>query len=186
MIGKWSVTAAAVLLAGSALAAEVGGVHLPDRTTVAGKELVLNGAGVRTRLMFKVYVASLYLPAKAGDLAGTLAQSPRRVQLDMLRDVGAEDLVNALVDGMKGANAAQDLAAVKPQTDQLVALMKTIGEARKGDVVTIDYVDGETRVGHNGKALGAIAGAAFNDALLRVWLSDKPVQADLRKAMLGG
>jgi hypothetical protein len=52
MIGKWSVTAAAVLLAGSALAAEVGGVHLPDRTTVAGKELVLNGAGVRTRLMF--------------------------------------------------------------------------------------------------------------------------------------
>lgn len=186
MIGKWSVTAAAVLLAGSALAAEVGGVNLPDRATVAGKELVLNGAGVRTRLMFKVYVASLYLPAKAGDLAGTLAQSPRRVQLDMLRDVGAEDLVNALVDGMKGANSAQDMAAVKPQTDQLVALMKAIGEAKKGDVVTLDYADGETRVGHNGKALGAIASAPFNDALLRIWLSDKPVQADLRKAMLGG
>lgn len=186
MIGKWTVAAAAVALAASASAAEVSGVTLPERAMVAGKELVLNGAGVRTRFMFKVYVASLYLPAKAADLAGTLAQSPRRVQLDMLRDVGAEDLVNALVEGMKGANSAQDMAAVAPQSEQLVALMKAIGEAKKGDVVTLDYADGQTRIGHNGKPLGAIAGAAFNDALLRIWLSDKPVQADLRKALLGG
>jgi len=169
-----------------AVSAEVAGVKLPDTTSVGGKDLALNGAGVRTRLVFKVYVASLYLPAKSADLAGTLAQSPRRVQLNMLRDVSADDLVGALVDGMKATSSAQELAAVKAQTDQLVTVMKSIGEAKTGDVVALDFVDGETRIGHNGKALGAIAGAPFNDALMKIWLGDKPVQADLKKAMLGG
>jgi hypothetical protein len=36
---------------------------------VGGQQLVLNGAGIRSRAIFKVYVGSLYLPAKAGDLA---------------------------------------------------------------------------------------------------------------------
>jgi len=181
------ITAAALLaLAVPALAAEVAGVKLEDAADVGGKNLVLNGAGVRTRLMFKVYVASLYLPAKTADLAGTLAQSPRRVQLNMLRDVSAEDLVGALVDGMKATSSAQELAAVKAQTDQLVTVMKSIGEAKTGDVVALDFADGETRIGHNGKSIGAIAGAPFNDALMKIWLGDKPVQADLKKAMLGG
>lgn len=184
---RWLMTGAALLaLAVPALAAEVAGVKLPDSTNVGGKDLALNGAGVRTRLVFKVYVAALYLPTKTADLAGTLAQSPRRVQLNMLRDVSAEDLVGALVDGMKASSSAQELATVKAQTDQLVTIMKSIGEAKTGDVVALDFADGETRIGHNGKAIGAIAGAPFNDALMKIWLGDKPVQADLKKAMLGG
>ncbi len=183
---RWTLALASLAIAASALAAEVGGVKLDDRVTVGGTELVLNGAGIRTRVVFKVYVASLYLPAKAGDLAGTLAQSPRRVQLNMLRDVGAGDLVGALVDGMKATSSAQELEAVKAQTDQLITIMKSIGEAKTGDVITMDFAAGETRLGHNGKPIGAIAGAAFNDALMKIWLADKPVQADLKKAMLGG
>jgi hypothetical protein len=39
----------------------------------------------------------------------------------------------------------------------------------------------------NGKPQGKpIAGADFQRALLAVWLGGKPVQADLKKAMLGG
>jgi long-chain acyl-CoA synthetase len=183
----WVMTGLALLaLAGPVPAAEVAGVKVQETASVGGKDLVLNGAGVRTRLVFKVYVAALYLPAKAADLPAALAQSPRRVQLTMLRNVGADDLVKALVDGMNANNPPQDMAAVKPQTDQLVTVMKSIGEAREGDVVTLDFVDGETRVGHNGKGIGAIVGAPFNDALMKIWLGDKPVQDDLKKAMLGG
>lgn len=184
---RWWITGATLLaLALPALAVEVAGVKLQDSASVGGKELVLNGAGVRTRLVFKVYVAALYLPAKAADLPAALAQTPRRVQLSMLRNVGADDLVGALVEGMTANNSAPEMAAVKPQTDQLVSIMKSIGEAKTGDVVALDFADGETRVGHNGKVIGTIAGAAFNDALLKIWLGDKPVQADLKKAMLGG
>jgi hypothetical protein len=68
------IGALALCTTGAAPAAEVGAVKLDDRTAVGGQELVLNGAGIRTRAIFKVYVASLYLPQKAGDLQGVLAK----------------------------------------------------------------------------------------------------------------
>lgn len=175
----------ALLLSSPLMAAEVGGVKLADKAPVAGKELVLNGAGIRTKVVFKVYVASLYLPAKAGDLAGVLAASPRRVQLNLLRDLSADDLAEALADGIKETSSAEQVAAVKPQTDQLLSIMRSVGQAKTGDVVTMDFIGGETRIAFNGQPKGSIAGEPFNAALMRIWLADKPVQADLRRAMLG-
>jgi long-chain acyl-CoA synthetase len=169
-----------------ALAAEVGGVKLGDKATVGGQELVLNGAGIRTKLMFKVYVGSLYVPAKASSAAAVYAKAPRRVQLDMLRDVSADQMLEALVDGIKDGNPPADVAAVKAQSDQLASILKGIGQLKEGNVLTFDFVDGATRVGLNGADKGSIAGEAFNKALLNAWLGDKPVQADLKKAMLGG
>ena len=161
-------------------------VKLDDKISLGGKELVLNGAGIRTKLVFKVYVASLYLPAKAGDLAGVLAANPRRVQLNLLRDLSADELAGALADGIKDTSSAEQAAAVKSQTEQLLSIMKSVGQAKTGDVVTMDFVGGETRIAFNGQAKGAIGGETFNAALMRIWLADKPVQPDLRKAMLGG
>jgi Chalcone isomerase-like len=169
-----------------ALAAEVGGVKLDDKISVGGKELLLNGAGIRTKLVFKVYVASLYLPAKAGDLAAVLAANPRRVQLNLLRDLSADDLAGALADGIKDTSTAEQAAAVKAQTDQLLSIMKSIGQAKTGEVVTMDFVGGETRIAFNGQPKGSIAGEPFNAALMRIWLAEKPVQPDLKKALLGG
>jgi long-chain acyl-CoA synthetase len=166
-------------------AAEVGGVKLPDQATLDGKTLVLNGAGIRTKLMFKVYVCSLWLPAKANSLAGVLAANPRRVQLNLLRDLSADDLAGALADGIKETSTPEQAAAIKTQTDQLLKIMTSVGSAKTGDVVTMDYVGGQTLVGYSGKQIGTIAGEPFNAALMRIWLADKPVQADLRKAMLG-
>jgi long-chain acyl-CoA synthetase len=176
----------ALLFAVPAFAAEVGGVKLDDKASVGGQELVFNGAGIRTKAIFKVYVGSLYVPAKAADLAGVLAKGPRRVQMNLLRTVSGEDLVNALVDGLKDNNTPQDLAAVKAQTDEMIAIMKGFGDVKEGNVVTLDFVDGATKIGFNGAAKGSIAGEPFNRALMKVWLGDKPVQADLKKAMLGG
>src|SRR6266849_8565253 len=82
------------------LAAEVGGVKLDDKVSMGAQELVLNGAGVRTRVVFKVYVASLYLPQKATELAAVLAKSPRRIQLKLLRTLSADQLVEALNEGL--------------------------------------------------------------------------------------
>ena len=75
---------------------------------------------------------------------------------------------------------------MKSQTAELVATMKAFNEVKEKDVVTLDFVDGATRIGLNGAAKGSIAGEAFNRALTKVWLGDQPVQADLKKAMLGG
>ncbi|MCC7041767.1 MAG: chalcone isomerase family protein [Burkholderiales bacterium] len=176
----------ALAVATAAQAAEVGGVNLPDKASVGGSELVLNGAGVRTRVIFKVYVGSLYLPAKATTAAAVLAKGPRRIQMNLLRDLTADQLVGALVDGLKDNNTPAELSAVQAQADQLVSIMKTFGEVKEKDVVTLDFVDDATRITLNGTAKGSIPGAAFNRALTKVWIGDKPAQADLKTAMLGG
>ena len=170
----------------AAHAAEVGGVKLDDTLAVGGQTLVFNGAGIRTKVVFKIYVASLYLPQKASDLQAVLAKGPRRIQLNLLRTLSADQLVDALVDGLNESNSAEQIAAIKPQVDQLVSIMKAFKEVKEKDVVTLDFVDGATKVGWNGEAKGSIVGEAFNQALTRIWLGDKPVQADLKKAMLGG
>jgi len=186
MLRRFAFGLMALLLSLTVVAAEVGGVKLDDKASLGGKDLVLNGAGVRTKVVFKVYVASLYLPAKATDLAGVLAANPRRVQLNLLRDLSADDLAGALADGIKETSTAEQAAAVKTQTEQLLTIMKSVGQAKTGEVVTMDFVGGETKISFNGQLKGTIAGEPFNAALMRIWLADKPVQADLRKAMLGG
>ncbi len=183
---KFLIVGIAMLFAATAFAADVGGVKLADKVTVGGQELVLNGAAIRTRAIFKVYVGSLYLPAKAGDLAGVLAKGPRRIQMNILRDLSADQLVDALNDGIKDNNTEAELAAIKTQQAQLTSIMKSFGEVKEGNVVTLDFVDGATSIGFNGAAKGSIPGDAFNRALTKIWLGDKPVQADLKKAMLGG
>ena len=64
--------------------------------------------------------------------------------------------------------------------------MRGIGNARKGDLITIDFSGDGTNVGFNGQARGSVAGDAFGRALLKVWLGDKPVDADLKQSLLGG
>jgi long-chain acyl-CoA synthetase len=173
------------MFAAVALAAEVGGVRLDDKVSVGAQELVLNGAGVRTRVVFKVYVASLYLPQKATELAAVLAKSPRRIQLNLLRTLSADQLVEALNEGLAENNTAAELGAVKSQVDALATIMKSFKEIKEKDVITLDFVDGATRIGLNGEAKGNIGGDAFNQALTKVWLGEKPVQADLKKSLLG-
>ena len=181
-----SVALLALCLSTAVLAADVGGVRLDDKVAVGGHELVLNAAGVRTRVVFKVYVASLYLPAKANDVAAVLAKAPRRIQVNLLRTLAPDPLVDALNEGMKENNSEVEFGAVKAQTDQLMAIMTSFGEAKECNIVTLDFVDGATAVGFNGASRGTVSGEAFNGALTKIWLGDKPVQADLKKALLGG
>ena len=183
---KLIIAIAALAVAVGAFAVEVAGVKIDDKATVAGQELVLNGAGLRTKVVFKVYVASLYVPAKTGSAAAVLEGASRRIQINLMRDVSADEFVGALVDGMKANNSPSEFGAVKAETDQFISIMKGAGAVKEKDVVTLDFVGGATNVGMNGVAKGTIPGAAFNRALTKIWLGDQPVQADLKKALLGG
>jgi long-chain acyl-CoA synthetase len=106
--------------------------------------------------------------------------------MNMLHGAPSDEIVTAIVDTMADNNSTAELAAVKAQTDQLVSLIKRFREVKKKDVITLDFVNGETRLRWNGRARGSIAGEAFNRALTRIWLGDKPVQDDLKQALLRG
>lgn len=187
-------TLSAVLLAVAAAAAwaqplEVEGVKLEATNQVGATTLQLNGAGVRTKVFFKVYVAGLYLPQKTTNAAQLLAQKgARRVTITMLRDVDAESFASALNDGLRDNHTEAQFAALKPQIDALNANLKAVGEAKKGDVIHFEFLpDTGTQVTVNGKLKGSvIAGEDFFTSVLRIWLGEKPVDASLKKGLMGG
>ena len=168
---------------------ELEGVKLEPTAQVGGAALQLNGAGLRTRAIFKVYVAGLYVPQKSADAAALLAQKgPRRISITMLRNVDADSFSGALNDGLRANHTEAQVAALKSQIDTLNANLKAVGEAKKGDVIHFEYLpDSGTRVSVNGQARGtAIPGEDFFTAVLRIWIGDKPVDGDLKKGMTRG
>ena len=184
-----AVALAFAAMGASAQPAEVEGVKLEPTAQVGGAALVLNGAGVRTRAIFKVYVAGLYVPAKANTAAALLAQKgPRRVAITMLRNVDADTFSGALTEGLQKNLSEAQFSGFKAQVDALNANFKSAGEAKKGDVIHLEFApDAGTRVVINGKPSGAaIPGEDFYTAVLRIWLGDKPVDGDLKKGLVGG
>lgn len=173
-----------LLAAFPAWAAEVAGVKLDDRAKVGNSELTLTGAGLRKRLFFQVYVIGLYVQDRKAD---PVAQpGPKRVQIHMLRDVGAEQFTEALVEGINENHTEAQAKALEPQVKQLVAIMAEVKEAKKGMVIALDWNGTQTQVLIDGKPAGRpIEGEAFYRGLLRIWLGDKPVQDDLKKSLLG-
>ncbi len=181
------VACAAVVAAAQPL--EIEGVKLEPAAQVGGAALQLNGAGVRTRAIFKVYVAGLYVPRKAGDAPTLLAQKgPRRIAITMLRNVDADSFADALNGGLRDNHSEAQIAGFKAQIDALNANLKAVGEAKKGDVIHFEYLpDTGTRVTVNGQPRGtAIPGEDFYTAVMRIWLGDKPVDGTLKKGLLGG
>jgi hypothetical protein len=175
-------------LAAHAQPAELEGVKLAPTVQVGAAALQLNGAGVRTRAIFSVYVAALYVPQKTADAAALLAQKgPRRMTLTMLRTVDADTFAEALNDGLRKNHSEAQITGFKAQIEALNASLKAAGEAKKGDVIQIEFApETGTRVTVNGQVKGsAIPGEDFYTAVLRIWLGDKPVDGNLKKGLLG-
>ncbi len=174
-----------LLLALPLAAAEVAGVRFDERAREADTDLTLTGAGLRKRLFFQVYAIGLYVQdAKADPVA---QPGPKRVQMHMLRDVGAEQFTGALADGIKANQSEAEAKALEPQVSQLGAIMAGLKEAKTGMVIALDWTGKDTVLRVNGQPAGApIPGEAFYRALLRIWLGPSPVQDDVKKALLGG
>lgn len=175
---------AALALAGSTVAATVAGIAVPDSATVAGQNLVLNGAGLRKKAIFKVYVGALYLPSKTTSDQAALAQTgAAKVTMKMMRDVDADALRGAWTEGFANNNPAADMAKLKARIDRFNALFSDVKE---GDLLEVDFVPGTgTTVTIAGKAKGTIEGDDFAKATQRIWLGPKPPSDDLKNGMLG-
>ena len=174
------------LLASPAFGAEVAGVKIEDQIRVAEAPLVLKGAGLRKRFFVQVYAMGLYVADRKAD--PVTQPGAKRVAIHMLRDVGADQFAEALVDGMRPNHDEATMKALEPRIAQLVAIMAEMKVAKEGMAITLDWIpDSGTQVTVAGKSSGKpIEGEDFYRALLRIWLGEKPVQDDLKKALLGG
>src|SRR5471032_1511464 len=150
--------------------------------------LKLNGAGLRTKFLFKVYAMGLYLQDKKTTTADILAsQGPRRVNLVMMRELTSEEFGNAFMAGLNANSDQAERTKVLPQTMKFGEMFAQISALKKGDVLTMDRLPGEgTQCMLNGKKIGdMVPDVAFYNAILRIWIGDKPVDSSLKPALLG-
>jgi len=166
-----------IVLAGIALAS----------LSAAADELVLNGSGIRKRVIFEVYSIGLYLPKRVASAQEAIAApGPKRIDIRMLRDVGAEQFSGALAEGIRENHSETEARALEPSVKQLISIMAEVQEAKKGMLVSLGWDGKATQLRIDGKSVGApIEGEDFYRALLRIWLGEKPVQENLKKALLG-
>jgi hypothetical protein len=180
---RFAIALLALSLAFPALAREVSGIQVPDTTTVGGKTLVLNGAGVRTRFIVKVYVGALYLEQRASEPAAILAAGVAwKVTMTFKREVEKAKILEAFKDGFE-KNSRADLEKLLPGLARVDAVMKDLKTA---DVLEIAYLPGAgSTITAPGGATVTIEGKTFGDALLRNWLGDEPADSGLKSGLLG-
>ena len=169
-------------------AATVDGVKIDDTTTVAGKSLVLNGAGMRKKFVINVYVAGLYLSEKKNTPADVQAlTTPKRVTLILQREVSSDEFGQLFITSMNKNSTKEEKAKVISQTGKFGEMFAALDKVKKGDVITMDWIPGQGTVSSiNGKPMGEpMPDIAFYNAVLRIWLGDSPAQDDLKDAMLG-
>lgn len=192
-INAFILTAALVLTASllqpkPASAAELESVQMADTIKVANQDLVLNGMGLRSRFGLRVYVAGLYVGKKSTNTAELLQQSgPKRIAITMKRNVDADTFLKALEDGIAANHSPQQLASLKDRMGKLSEVILAIKEAREKDLLNLDLIpEVGTQLSVNGKPMGQpIPGEDFYQALLRIWIGDKPVQDGLKAGLIG-
>jgi len=183
-MNKKALAAGPLWLAASlAFGVMIAGVAMPDTDVVDGKTLKLNGAGVRKKVIFKVYAAGLYLEKSSHDAAAVIsANELKGIRLHILRSLKGEKVSEAISEGFE-RNSKEQLPKLAARLEKLKQMIPDVSE---NDLILFAFLpDKGVRVTVRGTDRGTIEGRDFADALLSVWLGPNPVQEDLKKALLG-
>jgi len=162
------------------------GVTLPAKLKQETTELVLNGGGIRTKIFFKLYTAGLYVQAKSkngNEIAS--ADKPTAIRLTITSGmVDSEKMSEAIKEGF-GKSMKGNTAPLQTQINEFIGTFKK--EAiKEGDNYELWYLPGTgVKAFKNGKLQTTIAGLDFKKALFGIWLSDDPVDSDLKEGLLG-
>jgi hypothetical protein len=186
--GLLGAVLAFALVQGASATTEVNGVKFDDTVKVAGTDLKLNGAGMRTKFIIKVYAAGLYLPEKNRNVAEIQKMDgPRRVTLVMMRELTSDEFGQAFMTGLNNNLGAAEKSQFVSQISKFGQMFGAINGLKKGDVLHLDWIPGTgTQTELNGKKVGeAVPDLAFYNAVLRIWIGDKPADSSLKPAMLG-
>lgn len=187
-VKRWLVVAALAAAPAAWADVTVAGVKYEDAAELAGTRLALNGAGIRTKVIFKVYTAGLYLPKKSATADEVLAQAgAKRISLTMLREVDADEFGAAFAKGIEENNDAATLARLAGSIQRMNRIFAEHKKLATGDSIAIDWVPGAgTSIRVKGAAQGEpIREPEFYTALLRIWLGPAPADRGLKEALLG-
>jgi hypothetical protein len=164
----------------------VEGVTVEKNLTVDSKELVLNGAGLREKFVFDLYVGGLYVIDKSTNGPALVnADQSMAITLDIVSILVTQDkMIESITEGFENSVSRAERKKLQPKIDKFIGFFNE--EIVKGNEFQISYVPGKGTMAHkNGKLLGTIEGLDFKKGLFGIWLGDDPADGDLKKGMLG-
>lgn len=183
------LVAAAALAFATAASAQVtlAGAKFSREASVGGQTLLLNGAGIRYKAIFKVYAMALYTPKTVRTNQQVLdPKLAKRLQLVALRDVGGDEFGRLFARAIE-ENATRDEFA--KSIGAVVRMGEIFAEQKqftKGDVVYLDYVPGSgLALIVKGKQQELFREPQFSSIMYKIWFGAHPPDTALQKALLG-
>ena len=183
------VLAGLVLSAGiQAAPVEISGIKLADPVDLAGSKLQLNGAGVRYKAVFKVYLAALYLDKKAATPEEVYGlPGAKRISITLLREIDSNELGKSFTKAFEENAPKTEMSKLVPGLLKMGQVFSDQKKMVAGESFTIDWVPGTgTVITVKGKPQGEpIKEVEFFNAMMRIWLGPKPADWKLKEELLG-
>jgi Chalcone isomerase-like len=166
---------------------DVAGVKFEDAIDQRGSKLVLNGAGVRYKAVFKVYSAGLYLAKKTSSAEEALSMpGSKRISITMLRDIDSTEIGKLFTRGVEDNAPKTEMSKLIPGLIRIGQIFSDQKKLAAGDSFTFEWVPG---MGGLLTLKGRPQGEPFKEqefftALLRIWLGPTPADYKLKEALL--
>lgn len=164
------------------------GVQFEPEAVVGGQRLQLHGAGVRFKVIVRVYAAALYAPRKFTRAEDALQpEVAKRIQLVALRDTSGDELGKLFSRAIEDNASRDEFARAVGDVLRMGQIFADARELKKGEVITVDYVPGAGLViGFRGRQQGdAFRSPQFASMMFKIWFGPRPPDAALQGALLG-
>ena len=160
--------------------------EIPETIEFEGSSLILNGKGTRVIFFMKVYEGSLYLETKSSNADEIVKNnSPMAIRIDVTSEmVTADAMKKALSEGLEKSTNSN----TGPISNEIEQLASSFNSAvTSGDFYEFVFIpEIGMHVLKNNELVNIIPGINFKKAFFGIFLSDNPIQKNLKKAMLGG
>ncbi len=181
-----SLSLIAAFSAFSADARRVAGIEIPETLESGGALLILNGAGIRTRYFLDIYVGGLYLKERSTDAAAIMeADELMAIRLRIVTGLITNDRMQKSMEEGFQKSTRRNTAPIREEIDALIDVYDE--EINDEDIFELVYLPGQgLTVYKNGVFRATIeCKLPFKRALFGIWISDQPVQTNLKNDMLG-
>jgi hypothetical protein len=161
-------------------------LDIPNTMEYQGTKLTLNGHGPRVKMFMKVYENSLYLQSSNSNAEEIMSDNaPMAIRIDVTSSLVTVDAMkNALNEGLE-KSTGNNISPIQKEVDQLTSTFNS--DVTSGDYYEFIYLpDAGTNVLKNSEYIDTIPGIEFKKAFFGIWISENPIQKNLKKAMLGG
>ncbi len=167
---------------------EVSGIKLDDPIDLAGAKLQLNGAGIRYKAVFKVYVAAMYLGKKAATPEEVYAMpGPKRMAITLVREIDSNELGKSFTTAFTENAPKAEMSKLIPGLIKMGQIFAAQRKLNAGESFTIDWIPGTgTVISVKGVPQGEpFKEPEFFTALMRIWYGPSPADFRLKDQLLG-